>query len=318
MKEPRTKILAHALLFFQFMHLSGGLSIPRKSSFFAVTPAPKTALSSFDEVEPPEDGVWVAVYEEEETSATAPLALRAAFNVAMERATTINNDECNTDMTRKIKQPVAAARLRSKSGMLDRIRSLVPKEQIEDNHAAVLTAVDAAVHEWLIHIRSERERGGKELYFENLRCSADMYVGPMLKSRGFVDLDIDNEQLDFAALAKLGRNSGSIPSQRAHLGLAIECYKAVLESTVPAIVSGATVTTSAAIITNNDAEKSSESTRNLATSGSVTSAHARNTCVEILRMLKEEPATIGTATDSRISNEPPWVSSDAWAGSKIH
>ena len=137
-------------------------------------------------------------------------------------------------------RPVAVARLHVESGMLDRIRSAVPKESLEENHAAVLTAVDAAILEWLRRCREEREREGAEgggaggggeqrlRGFEDLRVSCDLHVGPMLKSRGFVDLDTASDAaLDLAALARLGGKSGSIPSQQAHLGLAIECYKSL-------------------------------------------------------------------------------------------
>ena len=219
-------------------------------------------------------------------------------------------------------RPVAVARLHVESGMLDRIRSAVPKESLEENHTAVRTAVDAAILEWRRRCREEREREGAEgggaggggeqrlRGFEDLRVSCDLHVGPMLKSRGFVDLDTASDAaLDLAALARLGGKSGSIPSQQAHLGLAIECYKSLtaapdISSLQDAIISSSSGTftppsASAAIASSLASSLSSSPSASSgsnaspppapSSSVSLTSLAARSNAQEVLRLLKDEP-----------------------------
>ena len=259
-------------------------------------------------------------------------------------------------------RPVAVARLHVESGMLDRIRSAVPKESLEENHAAVLTAVDAAILEWLRRCREEREREGAEgggaggggeqrlRGFEDLRVSCDLHVGPMLKSRGFVDLDTASDAaLDLAALARLGGKSGSIPSQQAHLGLAIECYKSLtaapdISSLQDAIISSSSGTftppsASAAIASSLASSLSSSPSASSgsnaspppapSSSVSLTSLAARSNAQEVLRLLKDEPPPPPPSDDeddSEQSEEGRPVSvleamlqadKDPWKGGKI-
>ena len=186
--------------------------------------------------------------------------------------------------------------------------------------------------------------------FEDLRVSCDLHVGPMLKSRGFVDLDTASDAaFDLAALARLGGKSGSIPSQQAHLGLAIECYKSLtaapdISSLQDAIISSSSGTftppsASAAIASSLASSLSSSPSASSgsnaspppapSSSVSLTSLAARSNAQEVLRLLKDEPPPPPPSDDeddSEQSEEGRPVSvleamlqadKDPWKGGKI-
>ena len=168
------------------------------------------------------DAYWVAVRQPSAAAPTADLAL--AFD-----ATSLTFDMSSPNAAKE-QMPAAVARLRPSLGILDQIRSTIPKEDPQTLEVLGL-CIDACLLEWLRHLDSTPDStrdstrdstpdstrdSTRAQQFESLSAASTLHTAELLESRGFSELEAPD-------LTALGRGA-PITTHAARLPASILAY----------------------------------------------------------------------------------------------